>query len=277
MISEEGFVKIIDLVPISFPKLSRYNKFNKLYKFISCILLLDICIKILLSFTSTQIVDAKSFVHQLNLFSCDVSNMANIWFILISIQEYPFWYEDLKVFDLSISFRTSTKSCFLAIILFYGTVISFVGLITWWKMENEIFFFNALMNVFTYLQIPGLKFILAKRLRSIERDFRENEVDVLKYVLHTRVLMNWNQSINACYSSRVLTSSLNGLLTLLNSLTAYWKLYGLQSEIDCFELRCPLIAWVVQGRVVMDTLFIVAGSSYLSASVSMLDKCFSLK
>lgn len=62
-------------------------------------------------------------------------------------------------------------------------------------MKSELFFSNTLLNVFTLLQIHSLKFILAKRLREIRRKFRENEVVVLEYVLHTRMLMNWNQTI----------------------------------------------------------------------------------
>lgn len=143
-------------------------------------------------------------------------------------------------------------------------------------VDNEKWniFLKRFLNVFTLLKIRSLKFILAKRLREIRRKFRENEVVVLEYVLHTRMLMNWNRTINACYSLWVLTSSLHGLITLLNTRTAYWKVYGLHSEYDFLELRRPLIAWVIQGRVVMETLCTVAGSSYLSLSVSRFIKVF---
>ncbi|KAG8256107.1 hypothetical protein J6590_076558 [Homalodisca vitripennis] len=43
-----------------------------------------------------------------------------------------------------------------------------------------------------------------------------------------------------------------GLLTFLNCMSAYWQVYGLHKEIDCYESNSPIIALVVQGHIITE-------------------------
>ncbi|KAG8256597.1 hypothetical protein J6590_065308 [Homalodisca vitripennis] len=102
-------------------------------------------------------------------------------------------------------------------------------------------------------------YMLSKRVELITVQTDEHQ-DALKLVSQLRKLVEYNQKLNRNYSVRVATSLVIGSLMFLQSISAYWQVYGLHYVVDCFEYHVP-IATVFGHEFVLYELLSVSWSS----------------
>lgn len=266
MVTENMFVKIYDLIPITFPKLSKqrvHPKWMKVVFTVSEVFTFCFCFVLGLSI---KITDIYSFVGKFCIVSPMLTIAFNLWGIYSLNKERVTHHEDIASFD-QISGRslTSDKSLTLFLIL----SLSFVQVVSLCIVDSVKVIFIIMdyaFNSFSNYQLASLKHMISKRLMLfVKRTKFEDGLDLLKSL---RDLIALNQNVNDTFSLRVASGMYNGVLILLVSLTASWRTHGLHHEFDYGELHHPIATAFSHCYIVILLILMAATSAQVSNQVS---------
>ncbi|KAG8241264.1 hypothetical protein J6590_090420 [Homalodisca vitripennis] len=109
--------------------------------------------------------------------------------------------------------------------------------------------------------------MLSKRVELITVRTEEH-LDPLRLVLQLRKLFEYNKKLNRNYSLRVANSLGVGMLLFLQSISAYWQVYGLHYVVDCYEYHAPIATVFAQGFIWYELLSIACSATRLNSSGS---------
>lgn len=266
MISENMFVKIYDLIPLTFPKLSNqrvHPKWMKVVFTVSEVFTFCFCFVLGLSI---NITDIYSFVGKFSIVSPTLTIVFNLWGIYSLNKERVTYHEDITSFDqMSGRSLTSDKSLTLFLILSFS-VVQIVSLYIVNSFKVIYIIIDYAFNSLSYYQIASLKHMISKRLMLFVKitEFEEG-LDLLKSL---RDLIALNQNVNDTFSLRVASGMYNGVLILIVSLTAYWRTHGLHHEFDYGELNHPIATAFSHCYIVTLLILMAATSDQVSNQVS---------
>ncbi|KAG8245843.1 hypothetical protein J6590_091656 [Homalodisca vitripennis] len=128
---------------------------------------------------------------------------------------------------------------------------------------------DVLINIITCYRVSALIHMLSKRVELITVQTDEHH-DPLTLVLQLRKLFEYNKKLNRNYSLRVANSLGAGILIFLQSISAYWQVYGLHYVVNCYEYRAPIATVFAHGYVWYELLSIAYSATRLNSSVQSL-------
>lgn len=268
MASENMFVKIYDLIPLTFPKLSNqsiYSKWMKVVFTVNEVFTFCFCFVMGLS---VKVTDIYSFVANFCIATPMLTIILNLWSIYFFNKETVIYHEDIAHFD-QISGRslTADRSLTLFLIMSFSVVqIVSIFIVDPFKVLFVImdYVFNSLSNC----QLAALKHMISKRLKEfVKKTEPEDRLDHLKSL---RDLITINQNVNDNFSLRVASGMYSGILILLVSLTAYWRTHGLHCEFDYSELHYPIATAFSHCYIVLLMILMAATSAQVSDKVNKL-------
>ncbi|KAG8248002.1 hypothetical protein J6590_049350 [Homalodisca vitripennis] len=145
--------------------------------------------------------------------------------------------------------------------------MSFLSLLWLKRYHTILIFVDVLINAITCYRVATLIHMMSKRVKLIIVKTEEHD-DLLELVLHIRKLFEYNQKLNLNYSLRAANSLWTGTVLFLQSISAYWRVYGLHYVIDCLEYRSPIVTIISKGHVIFEMLSIAWSATSLNNLVS---------
>lgn len=268
MVSENMFVKIYDLIPITFPKLSNqrvYSKWMKAVFTVGEVFMFCLCLVLGLN---TNITDIYSFVGKFCTVSPTLTIILNLWSIYFLNKERVTFHEDIVSFD-QISGRSLTSDYSLTLFLILSfSVVQVVSFCISDSFKVIFVIMDYVFNSMSNCQLASLKHMIAKRLNLFVKTTEfEDRLDHLKSL---RDLIALNQNVNDTFSLRVASGMYNGIIILLVSLTAYWRTHGLHHEFDYGELHHPVATAFSHCYIVFLLVLMATTSSQVSDQVNKL-------
>ncbi|KAG8248013.1 hypothetical protein J6590_049365 [Homalodisca vitripennis] len=128
-------------------------------------------------------------------------------------------------------------------------------------------FVDVFINIITCYRVSALIHMLSKRVElSTAQTYEHHDPHTL--VLKLRKLFEYNKKLNRNYSLRVANSLGVGMLLFLQSISAYWQVYGLHYVVDCYEYHAPIATVFAHGYVWYELLSIACSATRLNSSVS---------
>lgn len=268
MVSENMFVKIYDLIPITFPKLSNqrvYSKWMKAVFTVGEVFMFCLCFVLGLNI---NITDIYSFVGKFCTVSPTLTIILNLWSIYFLNKERVTFHEDIVSFD-QISGRSLTSDYSLTLFLILSfSVVQVVSLCIADSFKVIFVIMDYVFNSMSNCQLSSLKHMISKRLNLFVKTTEfEDRLDHLKSL---RDLIALNQNVNDTFSLRVASGMYNGIIILLVSLTAYWRTHGLHHEFDYGELHHPVATAFSHCYIVILLVLMATTSSQVSDQVNKL-------
>lgn len=268
MVSENMFVKIYDLIPITFPKLSNqrvYSKWMKAVFTVSEVFTFFLCFVVGLNI---NITDIHSFVGKFFTVSPTLTIILNLWTIYFLNKERVTFHEDIVSFD-QISGRSLTSDySFTLFLILSFSVVQVVSLCIADSFKVILVLMDYVFNSMSNCQLASLKHMISKRLNLFVKTTEfEDRLDHLKSL---RDLIALNQNVNDTFSLRVGSGMCSGIIVLLVSLTAYWKTHGLHHEFDYGELHHPVAAAFSHCYIVILLVLTATTSAQVSDQVNKL-------
>lgn len=177
--------------------------------------------------------------------------------------------EDILNFEKSFGTEGSKEfDSFLFSVLIIISTNTF-ALLWFVPLMTDLYAFNLIINIYYTFQVAGLKHMISKRVKLVvDRLLEENEEETFGMFLSLRTILNYNTTVNKTHSFRIASGLGNGMLTLLSSLCAYWRVYGLRDPRDCYELNNPYLTPFVHGTAVFEMLVLAIPARQISDSVS---------
>lgn len=268
MLSEKTFVRLLDLNPLISLKL---RKNRKMLKYLRLIVVLFMSTSLFISLRAVlqiRLVDIPSFMHKINMIYYVVSCVFNLWLLKrchsFSI-DFPNFLGEL---DLSIDVSLSSQldiflfTLFTLLVLHVLSILWFVGEMSHFNPVSD------LLSVTYIVQLAALKHMLSKRLGVLVNRTAGSE-DWTETLDLSRRITSLNEKVNASFSLLVLDALTGGLLHLLFSAVAFWRVYGLHHLYDCYELRAPIVTMFNHGYFIVTLVSISWPSTKLSESVSL--------
>lgn len=215
-----------------------------------------------------RLVDIPSFMHKINMIYYVVSCVFNLWLLKrchsFSV-DFPNFLGEL---DLSMDVSLSSQldiflfTLFTLIVLHVLSILWFVGEMSHFNPVSD------LLSVTYIVHLAALKHMLSKRLGVLVNRTAGSE-DWTETLDLSRRITSLNEKVNASFSLLVLDALTGGLLHLLFSAVAFWRVYGLHHLYDCYELQAPIVTMFNRGYFVVALVSISWPSTKLSESVSL--------
>lgn len=269
MVSESMFVKIYDLIPLTFPKLSNQKVHSTRFKVVFTVC--EICSYCFCCSMGLymNVTDIFSFVGKCCTTSPVLTITLNLWSIYFLNEEKVTYHEDIVYFDrISGRSLTADRSVTLFLILSFSLVQA-VSMCIADSIQVLYVILDYIFNSLSNLQLASLKHFISKRLKGfVKKSEFEDLFDDLKSL---RGLMSLNQDVNDAFSLRVASGMVNGILILLVSLTAYWQTHGLHHEFDYSEFHHPIATAFSHCYIVFLLFIMAATSAQVSNQVNKLD------
>ncbi|KAG8247992.1 hypothetical protein J6590_049335 [Homalodisca vitripennis] len=111
--------------------------------------------------------------------------------------------------------------------------------------------------------------MLSKRVQLVTFQTEQHQ-DTVRLVLKLRKLFELNQKLKINYSLRAANSLLAGSLVFLQSISAYWRVYGLHYDIDCLEYHAPIATVFAHGHYLDELQSIAWSASRLKSLIQSL-------
>lgn len=273
MVSEVFFVRALDFVPLSFPKLTKPQNLSRIVKlFVVSYYLLRLYVTINYFLVDAgEVVDIESFVTQLNAACMLISFVFDSWSILRSDYEENITVEELTTvfnsFDVSLKFNI-----FLLIILISsaGTVATGCYIS---RISRNLVIGLAMftMSVVQLDQVAALKIMISERMVILINAFQSASfTEGMKLLEVTKELFKINGRIERLYSFRSGSSLLRQLFNFFQSSLAYWRVYGLKHDDRIsIEYYHPLLAGGVRLYFLFIMLILSISCSKVTSSVSI--------
>ncbi|KAG8291212.1 hypothetical protein J6590_065640 [Homalodisca vitripennis] len=220
-------------------------------------------------FVSTyNVTDIGTFVSKLRYTYFLVSIVVNTY-AFFSIDEMDtVGLEDLINVDLELENMMSLKSDFLYVGITVLTIIHTVSILWFTQKMNILYKCDRYITICTAFQAVLMKNMVTKRIKWIQVK-EEKMANGLELLTTTRSILGFNEKVNNIFSLRMANVVVGGLLTFLHCMSAYWQVYGLHKEIDCYESNSALIALVVQGHIITELFCLGEKMSKISNCVSL--------
>ncbi|KAG8291211.1 hypothetical protein J6590_065639, partial [Homalodisca vitripennis] len=159
--------------------------------------------------------------------------------------------EDLFDVDPELENIMSLSTHFYYVVIICLTIIHTVSPLWFTQKLNTLYVFDRYITICTAFQAVLMKNMVTKRIRwfKVKAEKTDNSLELLATI---RIILGFNEKVNKIFSLRMANVVVEGLLTFLNCISAYWQVYGLHKKIDCFESSSPIIAFVVQGYIITE-------------------------
>lgn len=268
MLSENTFFTLLDLNPCICFKPWKNMTALKYFRLIVVLLLGTNILISLRDILETRLVDIPSFMHEINMIYYVVSCFFNLWIMMKRFHcftvDFPISLSEL---DSSLDIALASQSDTFLFTIFSLLVLH--GLSIFWFIKKMSHFnpVSDFMSVTYIVQLAALKHMLSKRLGVLVSRTAGSE-DLPETLNLSRQVISLNEKVNASFSLLVVDALTGGLLHLLFSAVAYWRVYGLHHLYDCYELEAPIISLFNRGYFIVILVSIAWPSTKLSDSVS---------
>lgn len=276
MVSENVFANIYDCIPFLFPKIRSENeKESTLIAIVFVVLETATCVTLvpsLLKRIHSNTSDMSNFVETFNSFYYLLSSALNVFFHLKPMYRSYIFLEDILKFEKSFGVEKSNEfDSFLFLILLIISTTTF-ALLWFVPLMKDLYALNLLLNIYFTFQVVGMKHMISKRVKMVvDKLLEEKEEETFGLFLSLRTILSYNTTVNKTNTFRIANGMGNGISTLLASLCAYWRVYGLRYPYDCYERNNPYLTPFVHGTAVFEMLFLATPARQLSDSVSYLE------
>lgn len=272
MISENIFAIIYDLIPFLFPKIRKKEKESTLSTIVFLVMEMAIFVSLvpsLLKRIHSKTSDMSNFLETFNFFFYLISSALNVFYHLKPIYDSFVCLEDILKFEKSFGVERSKEfDSFLFLILLLISTNTF-ALLCFVPFMTDLYALNLLINIYYTFQAVGMKHMISKRVKLVvEKLHEEKEEETFALFLSLRTVLSYNTTCNKTTSFRIANGMGNGISTLLTSLCAYWRVYGLHDPYDCYERNNPYLTPFVHGTAVFEMLFLATPARQISDSVS---------
>ncbi|KAG8280457.1 hypothetical protein J6590_081913 [Homalodisca vitripennis] len=179
--------------------------------------------------------------------------------------------EDLINVDLVLENTMSSQTDYFYVVIILIMIIqmfSFLRFTLKMSMIN-VNIMNRYITVFSAFQAVLMKHMVFKRMNCIQEKAKNTD-DVLELLRTSRSILGLNQTINETFSMRTTNAVASGLVVLLLSLSAYWRVYGLHKDTDCYEYISPVFALLMQGHIITVLFFLGGRMPKISTCVESL-------
>lgn len=275
MVSENGFARVYDSIPFLFPKISsKTGKESTLATILFVVMETAIFVSLVPSLfkrINSNSNEMSTFLQTCNFFSYLFSSALNVFFHLKPIYHSFVFLEDLLKFDTS--FRSDSSKEFDSFLLSILLIVSANTFALLWFVPfmSDLYALNLLINIYYTFQVVGMKQLISKRVKLVvDKLLEDKEEDTFGLFLSLRTILKHNTAVNKTNSFRIANGMWNGISTLLTSLCAYWRVYGLHDPYDCYERNNPYLTPFVHGTAVFEILFLGTPARKISDSVSHL-------
>lgn len=216
----------------------------------------------------TRLVDIPSFMHKINMIYYLASCVFNLWLLKRCHSFSVDFPKSLGELDSSMDVSLSSRTDFFLFTLISLLVLHVLSIVWFIKEMSHFNPVSDFLSVTYIVQLAALKHMLSKRLGVLVRRTAGSE-DLMEETLGmSRRIISLNEKVNGSFSLLVVDALTGGLLHLLLSAVAFWRVYGLHHLYDCYELQAPIVTMFNRGYFIVILVSIAWPSNNLSESVS---------
>lgn len=242
MVTENVFLKALDIMPLSVPKLAQKKRLQMWIRVLMALYFITHCCFILMILIPSKGSDIESFVWVVNMTHYCFYNILSAWEWLQSDREEYITLKDFTDLDASLD-TTSRSSNFLLLLI----VTSYLRAILYFYTPlSQLFNLGSIIGLtqrtFTLTQFSGLKYMISRRMHAVVCQFKDNTHDDWTIPIETaRSIFALNWKAENLYNFRTGNALMREICLLFQSLLAYWRVYGLKHITNCLEWDFPIV------------------------------------
>lgn len=247
---ETTLVKVFDLNPLTYPKISKASWFSKI---ITSVVNASTFVLVVYAIVMIRVTDIRGFISVLVCITYGITGTVNFLYI---------FHEDLKtvnLYNLQDSDEewgqvktTGSKFFYFVFSSIFMFCVSVARNTSSWTIISSLL---VLGEVVAMYQLASLKFMAYKRLKWIFDNVQKQE-NILSFLPAVRKLSDFNGRINKVHSLKLAVALASSFTPYVLSLNAVWEVYGLHKYTGTWEERDPVLFAFSTCQMVLFMIFI---------------------